>query len=111
MNMNNLNEEEFEKQINDVIEKEAKTGDGAKAFEEWLAGPYKVEWHKIWEEGRLANILGQSRDNNPHKLKVWKAVWEYGFDNYNPNDQYKEFKEVDNHLKSLPTRPMQQSDF
>ena len=56
-------------------------------IEEYLDGPYKKEWHKVWQEGKFAREQGKNKEDNPHKLKVWRAVWQHGFDNYDPNNQ------------------------
>jgi len=106
----NMTEDEFDKLIQQALEDEARIGDGFRAFENYLSGPYKEQWHQVWQEGRAANVQGQSREDNPHKLKVWRAVWEYGWDNYDPNKPPSEFTEVEDYLKSLPTRPMTEDD-
>ena len=76
--------------------------------EDWFSTGYKVEWYEVWEEGREAASKGVSRGNNPHWLKVWKEVWWYGWDNYNPMPE--EFRAVDENLKQLPLRALGDSD-
>lgn len=105
-----LPDDEFDKLMMQAMEREAATGAGARAAEEYFAGPYRVEWHRVWNEGRAAHDLGKSRDDNPHRLKVWRAVWGYGWDNYDPNAMPAEFARVEEHLKALPTRPMTEAD-
>lgn len=58
--------------------------EGAAAFEHWCSMEYPKIWHQVWKEGFNAHESGVSRQDNPHKLKVWRAVWEYGWDNYYP---------------------------
>lgn len=82
--MKYLTDDEFEEAIQKALEEEARTHAGAKAVEEYFAGPYKEEWHRVWQEGRIACLADKSRNDNPNKLKVWRAVWEYGWDNYYP---------------------------
>lgn len=48
--------------------------------EQYFRVEFQAEWWKVWLEGRAAQENGVSRCNNPHKLKVWQAVWEYGWD-------------------------------
>ncbi len=68
--------------------------------EDWFSTGYKAEWHKVWDEGRAAASSGVSRDANPHWLIVWKEVWWYGWDNYDPMPE--EFRAADENLKQLP---------
>lgn len=110
MTVNDMTDTELEIAIQQALENESKTGAGARAVEEYFAGPYKEQWHQVWAEGRLAQEQGKSRDGNPHKLKVWRAVWEYGWDNYDPNKPFNEFAKMEEHLKTLPMRPMTEND-
>lgn len=80
------------------------------SFEDWLATDYKRLWHEAWQEGRIAHEQGIPREDNPHRLKVWKEAWGYGWDDYDPHDELREFQQVEQHLQSLPTRLMQDSD-
>ena len=105
----NYNEDD-EARMQEALEEEAKTGAGARAFEDWLAGPYKEEWHKVWESGRQACTEGKGIECNPHKLKVWKEVWQYGWDNYDPNPP-SEFRQAEANINTLPTRPMNENDY
>lgn len=106
----NMTDEELEKAIQQALENEFQTGNGARAVEEYFAGPYKEQWYQVWIEGRLAQKQGKSKNENPHKLKVWQAVWEYGWDNYDPNKQFYEFAKVEEHLKTLPMRSLNEND-
>ena len=96
----------IENEIEKMIQDDA--GEGARRFEEWLATDYKKEWHQVWDAGRLAATEGKNREENPHQLKVWKEVWWYGWDNYDPVPA--EFRQVEQNLNSLPTRPMNEGD-
>lgn len=78
--------------------------------DEYFSGPYKEQWHQVWAEGRQAKEQGKNKEDNPHKLKVWRAVWEYGWDNYDPNQHFNEFLKIEEHLKTLPMRPMNVND-
>ena len=82
--------------------------DAARKVEEYFAGPFKEEWHKVWQEGRLAQTQGISRKDNPQRLKVWRAVWEYGWDAWNPIPT--EFSQVEANLDTLPTKPVNEND-
>ena len=77
--------------------------------EEWFAGPYKVIWHEVWEAGRAACEGGVPRDQNPQTLKVWRAVWWYGWDNYDPNPP-EQFKAMEEKLANLPMHPFSEAD-
>ncbi len=57
---------------------------GARAVQAWFGGPYRERWHQTWHNGRAACLSGEPRGGNPEKLKVWRAVWWYGWDNQMP---------------------------
>lgn len=108
-NWQEMTDDEFEEEIQKGLKKEIATGEGFRNAEAYFSGPFKVEWHKVWREGKLAKAQGIKREDNPHKLKVWQAVWGYGWDDFNPVPA--QFYETDQYLKTLPTRPMTKEDF
>lgn len=100
--MNLIDEEEY----NSIMLRDM--GEGAEKFEEYLAGPFKEEWHKAWKDGKTANEQGISIKDNPHRLKVFVAAWKYGWNDYNPIPD--EFTQVESYLEILPTRQMTNED-
>lgn len=48
--------------------------------EDYFAGPFVEQWRQVYQEGLQAKEAGKTKEDNPHTLKVWKAVWGYGFD-------------------------------
>lgn len=82
----------------------ARNIEGARQVAEYFAGPFREKWHQVWQEGRAAQEQGVGRDANPHKGKVWRAVWEYGWDRYDPHQAFGIFAGAEEHLKTLPTQ-------
>lgn len=86
------------------------------SYEEWERDVYPKMWAEAYEAGKKAKEDGLPRtcnltdsnfchDGNP--LRVWRQVWEQGWDGWSIPA---EFKQVEEALKDLPARSFTTDD-
>lgn len=107
--LDEMDDDEFAQAMERAFEEEARTHEGGMAMLRWEREVYPKLWHEAWDAGRKACLDGVSRDQNPHRLKVWREVWWYGWDNYDPSPPAI-FRQVEERINELPTRPMTEKD-
>lgn len=53
--------------------------DGAKKFEEWLETDYPRVCSQIYQDGKQARKDGVNKEDNPHRVKIYRGIWEQGW--------------------------------
>lgn len=86
------------------------------SYMEWETEVYPKMWHLAYDAGEKARKegkprvcdLGEEFRHNGVVLKLWRCVWEQGWDGWKIPV---EFKQVEAVLDQLPLRPMTECDF